>query len=93
MYLTLGRAEPAPRTTTETPGPVSPMALARARSQDEGIRRHLSRLCANEGWALGGQRRAHHAPARPHVRARDLPAGEPEQDPVDHRVRGSERPC
>ena len=25
MYMTLGRAEPAPRSTTETPGPVSPM--------------------------------------------------------------------
>ena len=29
MYLTLGRAEPAPRMTTETPAPVSPMALER----------------------------------------------------------------
>ena len=29
MYLTLGRAEPIPPTTTETPGPVSPMALER----------------------------------------------------------------
>lgn len=29
MYLSLGRAEPAPRVTTETPAPVSPMALQR----------------------------------------------------------------
>jgi V8-like Glu-specific endopeptidase len=29
MYLNLGRAEPAPSTTTETPGPVSPMPLER----------------------------------------------------------------
>jgi len=29
MYLSLGRAEPVPHITTETPGPVSPMALER----------------------------------------------------------------
>jgi hypothetical protein len=29
MYLALGRAEPAPRVTTETPGPVSALALER----------------------------------------------------------------
>jgi len=35
MYLTLGRAEPAPRMTTETPGSVSPLALVPDTTTDE----------------------------------------------------------
>lgn len=55
MYLTLGRAEPAPRTTMEPPGPVAPMELERVLDPKTKEFRAICRVYAqtNGGHSVG----------------------------------------